>query len=273
MVELLTVDDYIAFPAVMADYRFAYGDDVQNFGDLYLPEGVGPHPTVVLIHGGCWRAQYGLEPLGNFCRALTAEDVAVWNLEYRRLGSGGGWPHTFLDVANGADFLRTIADEYALDLARVIAIGHSAGGHLVTWLAARQRLTPGCELYLPNPLPIHGVVALAGIPDLVEAARQDICRGAVQELVGGEPADVHDRYGQASPRELLPLGVPHIFVNGEQDAIVPLDYVQAYAEAARAAGDHVQVVAIPNAAHFEVVAPLTHAWPIVRHALHQLLQQ
>lgn len=267
---LLTVADYVQYPTVAADLRLAYGDeDEQQFGDLYLPAGTGAHPVVVLVHGGCWGAQYGLEPLGNLCRALTSEGVAVWNLEYRRLGSGGGWPTTFLDVAVGADFLRTCAANHNLDLMRVIAVGHSAGGHLATWLAARHRLAVGCELYMANPLPIHGVIALAGIPDLVAAAQQDICRGAVQQLVGGEAEIVRDRYLQASPREMVPLGVPQILINGEYDPTVPVSYVEDYARIAQAAGDQVHVDLVPEAAHFEVVTPSSHAWPAVQGALRQ----
>ena len=123
MTHLLTVDDLLALPSVPPDVSLAYGPHAEQFGHLYLPAGAGPHPVVVLLHGGCWRARVNLTYMGGFARALTEDGVAVWNLEYRRLDLGGGWPHTFLDVAKGADYLKAVADEYALDLARVLTVG------------------------------------------------------------------------------------------------------------------------------------------------------
>src|SRR5262245_43327101 len=111
---LLTRDDYVHLPVIPADYRLFYGPDPAQFGDLYLPQQPGSHPVVILLHGGCWQAQYGLAPLGRLCTAFTSEGLAVWNVEYRRLGNGGGWPMTFVDVATGVDFLQSIADQYAL---------------------------------------------------------------------------------------------------------------------------------------------------------------
>src|SRR5262245_48319205 len=164
--KLLTVDDYLRLPSIPADHRLSYGSDPAHFGDLYLPSQPGPHPVVVLVHGGCWRAQYDLAPLGQLCVALVGEGLAVWNVEYRRLGNGGGWPTTFLDVAAAADALGGIAGQYGLDLARVVVMGHSAGGHLALWLAGRRRLPPESPLFAAAPLPLRGVVAIAGVPDL-----------------------------------------------------------------------------------------------------------
>ncbi|MCB0189024.1 MAG: alpha/beta hydrolase [Caldilineaceae bacterium] len=208
---LLTVSDYVQLPGVPATARYPYGDDPEQFADLYLPPTTPPaagYPVVVLIHGGCWGAQYGLTQLGPFSRTIADLGIAVWSLEYRRIGNGGGWPNTFLDVAAGADFLRTIADEETLDLHRVAVAGHSAGGHLALWLAARSKLATDSELYIADPLPLIGVVSLAGIPDLVDAEAREICRGAVPQLLGGSAADVPIRYRDASPSAFLPLGIP-----------------------------------------------------------------
>ncbi|MBI1293478.1 alpha/beta hydrolase fold domain-containing protein [bacterium] len=267
----LTVEDYLHQPAVTADARLPYGEDVSQFGDLYLPAGQGPHPTLILIHGGCWRAQYGLSPLGSLCDALRQDSVAVWSLEYRRLGNGGGWPTTFQDVAAGIDHLYTLAEPYALDLERVIVAGHSAGGHLALWSAGRHRLPQESPLYVADPLKVRGVVALAAIPDLVAGVRWDICGGAIVELLGGAPNERPERYAQASPVELLPLGVAQWHIVGSHDAIVPPAYLQAHVAIAEK-HNAVRLDILPNAAHFEVVDPQSEAWATVRGAVLQLLK-
>ena len=268
---LLSRDDYLYLPAIPADHRLCYGPHPAQFGDLYLPQQPGPHPVVILLHGGCWQAQYGLAPLGQLCTALVNEGLAVWNLEYRRLGNGGGWPMTFTDVAMGADFLQGIADQYAMDLSHVVATGHSAGGHLALWLAGRHRLPAASPLYTATAFPLHGVVSLAGIPDLAEGVKRHICRGACQDLVGGSPEAVPQRYLQASPRALLPLGIPQWHIVGRDDQSVPLDYVQQYVTVATQ-HDVVQLDILPDTGHFELVVPTTAAWGTVRHAVLTLLR-
>ena len=270
--QLLSTEDYTRFPAVAADQRLAYGADPAQFGGLYLPRAVGPHPVVILLHGGCWGAKYGLEPLGRLCAAFAAEGLAVWNLEYRRLGNGGGWPMTFLDVAAGADFLRTIANACSLDLARIVAVGHSAGGHLALWLAGRHRLPAGSPLYAPAPLPIHGVLSIAGVPDLAEALAHGLCGDAVQQLVGGSAADEPERYRQTSPIALLPLGMRQWHIIGQDDDTVHVDYLQRYMAIA-ALHDQVHLDILPGAGHFEPVDPTTPAWATVRGAVLSLVHQ
>ena len=268
---ILTVDDYNKLPAVAATVRYPYGADPAQFGDLYLPTQGENHPVVVLIHGGCWRAQYGLAQLGRFCETLAALGVAVWSLEYRRLGNGGGWPNTFLDVAAGADALRTLATQYALDLSRVVAVGHSAGGHLALWLAARHRLPATSPLATPNPLTLTGVVALAGIPDLVDAAQRNICGEAVPELMNGLAQAVPDHYAAASPSAHLPLGVPQHLIIGTLDQAVQVEHNAAYVEAARRLGDEVAYTVLPDTGHFEIVTPGTAVWPTIQVAILALL--
>jgi acetyl esterase/lipase len=270
--KLLTVDDYTRLPTIPADHRLSYGSDPVQFGDLYLPSRPGPHPVVILLHGGCWREQYGLAPLGQLCVALAGEGLAVWNVEYRRLGNGGGWPATFLDVASAADTLRDIAGQYALDIARVVAVGHSAGGHLALWLAGRRRLPPQSRLFAAAPLPLRGVVALAGVPDLVEGVKRDLCGGACRDLVGGAPDAVPERYQQASPIALLPLEVPQWHIVGRYDQSVPVDYLQQYVAVA-AEQDDVHLDILPATGHFEPVMPSTAAWSTVRQAVLALLSR
>lgn len=256
---LLTVDDYRRLPVVMAGRRCFYGAHQSQFGDLFLPTTPGPHRVVALIHGGCWRAEYGPAPLGQLAQALAKCGLAVWSIEYRRLGDGGGWPDTFLDVGMAFDHLRTLAGDYALDLHHVVTAGHSAGGHLALWLAARMKLSPHSLLYTPNPLPVHGVVSLAGIPDLIAAAEQEVCGAAVRELIGGSPAEVAARYSDASPAALTPLGVPQVHLHGGEDEIAPLRMVEEYAAQAAQAGDRATLEVLSGVGHFELVDARTAA--------------
>jgi acetyl esterase/lipase len=197
-----------------------------QYGELFRPEGDAPHPVAVIIHGGFWRARYGRKLNRDLCRALAARGWAAWNLEYRRLGrlSGGGWPTTFADVAEGIDHLDDLS---GLDLSRVVAIGHSAGGHLAAWAATRQA---------PR-VPVTGVVAQAGVLDLRLAWELRLSDGVVRRFIGGTPEEHPDRYALASPAERVPLGVPSLLVHGGRDDIVPPVMSETFAEAARAAGD------------------------------------
>src|SRR5215468_1564796 len=194
-------------PAPPADARVSYGSNEFEFGELRLPKGPGPHPVAVIIHGGCWMSEYGLSYMGHLSAALTEVGVATWSVEYRRVGNqGGGWPGTFEDVARAADHLRKIAKTYPLDLNRVVAVGHSAGGHLALWLAARKLLPKDSPAYSHDPLPLRGVVSLAGVTDL--RRNGTACDANVTQLMGGAAKDKAAIYNQASPIELLPLGVP-----------------------------------------------------------------
>lgn len=259
----LTVDDYNALPPAPADLHSAYGPDPSQFGALYLPAAAGPHPTVVLIHGGCWRAEFGLAPLGQMARALTRRGLAVWNIEYRRTGNGGGWPATFHDVAAAVDHLRTPAVAAHVDPARITAVGHSAGGHLALWSAARHRLPYAYGRFGAHSVKVDAVVSLAGIVDLVDAAERALCGDAVRTLMGGPPTDMPAAYAQASPRALTPLGIPHLHIVGAQDTIVPADHVENYVNFARGHGDAAALELPDDAGHFEVVMPNSPAWPLV----------
>jgi acetyl esterase/lipase len=221
-----------------------------------------------MIHGGCWREQYSAAPLGGICRALTNDGYAVWTIEYRRVGNGGGYPQTLLDVAQATDMLRDVATEYQLDLARVTVVGHSAGGQLALWLAGRGRLAANSPVYSPNPLPFRGVVCLGGVIDLVNAVAQGICGEGLTMIMGGTPEAVPDHYQNASPMALLPLGVRQIHIVGDSDD--NMANVQPYLEAAAAAGDDVRLIVPQNTGHFEVVTTGTPAWEMVREAVIEL---
>jgi acetyl esterase/lipase len=258
-----------------ADHRIFYGTSLLQFGDLRLPKGRGPFPVAIVIHGGGWSSSSAtLGYMAPVAEALTCAGIATWNIEYRRVPGAGAWPGTFRDVAAAADFLRELAQRYPLDLSRVVATGHSAGGHLVLWLAARHRLPPDAELYTPNPLPLKGVVPLAGVPDLLKlAAVMPQYNATFLTLVGGgDPAQVAPRMKQVSPVELSPLGVPQIFIHGSVDPSVPPNLITEYAATATANGDDVQVIFIDNGFHFESVDPAhPHTGPAIRDSVRSLL--
>lgn len=247
-----------------ASIRIAYGAEPQQFGDLRLPAGAGPHPVVIAIHGGYWRARYDLTYFGHVCVALTAAGIATWNIEYRRIGDpGGAWPGTFTDVAAATDHLWTLAPQYDLDLDRVVVVGHSAGGHLACWLAGRHRILSESPLYSSDPLPLAGVVSLAGVVDLRRAFALGLSENATGLLMGGSPADYPDRYIAGSPYDLLPLGVRQFLLHGTADTNVPLELSERYVRRASAKGDPVTLLTLPDVGHFELADPLSHAWPTV----------
>jgi acetyl esterase/lipase len=266
---MLDGNDYMAQPAIPGDVRLPYGDHPDQFGDLYLPAGAGPHPTVVLIHGGCWQQQYPLGPLGEPAAALAGAGYAVWNIEYRRIGGDGGWPTTMLDVALAIDALRAVAVQFRLDLTRLVTVGHSAGGHLALWLAGRGRISADSELFSDNPLLPQGVVALAALADLAEGRRRQLCGDACSVIGGGVAA--HD--AALSPAELLPLGVRQIHLAGSDDPIVPLDYLQQFCDRAVAAGDRCRLEVFDGYGHFELTSIHSRAFPVLLTALAELTGQ
>jgi acetyl esterase/lipase len=269
----MSASDLVALPQPEADHRLPYGEEPLQFGDLRLPDGEGPYPVVIVIHGGCWLAEYDLSYMSALAEALTAAGVATWSIEYRRVGdAGGGWPGTFQDVANAADHLLGIAAEYNLDADRVAAVGHSAGGHLALWLAGRKRLDGDDPLRGDSPLALNGVVALAGIPDLAAYAAPEGCGAAVSGLLGGEPQDVQDRVQRASPIEMVPLGITQTLVIGERDSIVPKSQAERFADAARQMGDSAAVATILTAGHFELVDPSHGGFKVIREAVLQAVE-
>jgi acetyl esterase/lipase len=231
--------------------RLRYGSHFHQFADLLVPEGDGPFPVAVLIHGGFWRERLTLDLDEDLSRDLSRRGWAAWNIEYRRVGevSGGGWPVTGEDVAAAIDHLAEV--DAPLDLSRVAAIGHSAGGQLALW-AASARADPEVAL--------AGVVSQAGVHDLREADRLGLGEGATAEFMGGHAADVPDRYADASPIERLPSGVPVLLVHGDADQRVPVEMSRSYAAAAREADDEVELVVRPGDDHFVHLDVESGAW-------------
>lgn len=265
-----TFAEVAAMPGRSPDARVPYGPAPEQFGELRLPPGPGPHPVLVLIHGGCWRAEYDITHIAPLATALAGEGWAVWAIEYRRVGSpGGGWPGTFLDVGAAIDHLRTLAVAHSLDLSRIITVGHSAGGHLALWSAARGVLPKDSPLASSNPLLPRGVVAIAGITDLTTYASPNGCGSAVVPLLGGDAQTVGARYAHASPVTTVPQ-VPLQLIVGTADTIVPRTQAEALT---RVVGARATVRVVEGAGHFDLIAPDREAWTVLRDAVRALVNR
>ncbi|MFZ0952328.1 MAG: prolyl oligopeptidase family serine peptidase [Candidatus Sulfotelmatobacter sp.] len=244
-------DDILDLAAPRADARVAYGGDGNQFLDLRLPSGKGPHGLAICIHGGYWRAKYDLGYMGHLCGVLTGKGIATANLEYRRVGNaGGGWPATFADIRTGYQFLLQNARAYEFDTRRVVVMGHSAGGQLGLCLAARET-------------GVKAVIALAGVVDLQQAYALHLSNDAVVEFLGGTPAEVPDHYREADPMKLA-ISARQWLVHGADDDVVPPAFSRDYVGAKRKMKEDAQLVSIAGAGHFEVVDPRSEAWKAVK---------
>ena len=268
----------------MKRHKYQYGGDPSQWGELFLPElpdGSSHFGVVVVIHGGYWRSQYGAELGEPIAKDLAAQGMAAWNLEYRRAGNGGGWPHTFEDVLAGIDKLRDIAAAHALKLGSVVALGHSAGGHLATWAAGRSRLS---QLGLADAdrqvrrnagdqaVLLTGVVSQSGLLNLAAAEKQDLSSGAVSNLMGGSSSKYPLRHKYADPMSALPLDLPVHVVHATADADVPLSQSEAYVAAGRRAPFPPQLTKVPGD-HYALIDPRSAAYKKCRELVQGLLGQ
>ncbi len=252
--------------------KIPYGTHLDQYGELWLPALANSPlpaithkwPVVILIHGGCWRADLpGPELVAFLADDLRKQGLAVWSITYRRVGTKAEnftpYPDTFRDVAAAAEKLGELAKDYPLDLTRVVTSGHSAGGHLAMWLAARHRLPIDSLLYQKAPLPIRAVVGLAALPDLAYAkiVSAHACGADTIDLLVNTRERKESAYRDTSITPLLPLGVKQILVSGIYDAIVAPAQAMRYRERAKEKNEMVELLTIDNAGHFELIAPWT----------------
>lgn len=253
--------------------RHVYGEDTFQFGDLRLPDGNGPHPVLILIHGGFWRARYALDLMDEMAEFFTRQGYLTWNIEYRRVGhAGGGWPGTVQDVAMAIDYLSILAGEVSIDIGRVGVIGHSAGGHLALWQAAREQLAlqPGLNLVKPVVRPT-AIISLAGVSNLRHMHEVRSEDSPVQAFLGGTPNELSDVYRLASPWELLPLGVPQLLVHGTEDDSVPYEQSLHYFEVAEAMQDSVELLTLPGVDHFAIIQPTSDVWETIAQRVQEFM--
>ena len=240
----------------------AYGPDPSQDGDLWCPAGAGPHPVAVLFHGGFWYHAWERDLMDGVARDLARRGIAAWNVEYRRVGAGGGWPITGEDAARATDHLVALAPVYGLDLGRVAVLGHSAGAQLALWVAARGRRGE-----------VHPrlVVGLATIGDLEQAMTDRIGGNSIGRLLGADDGDLDVALGDASPRGRLPIGVPQLLAHASDDDVVPLSQTTGYADAARGAGDDVTVLEFDRGGHFGLIDAAGPVWVKVAETLQRRL--
>ena len=254
------------FPNPAADHVIAYGDDPLQFGELRLPDGEGPFPVVVFMHGGCWMSEYDIAHSRKLADAFPKEGIAVWSLEYRRIGDpGGAWPGTFDDIEAGIAHLSELVEPYSLDPERVIVAGHSAGGHLALWIAQRFE-----ELKPEGIVAPRGVLGLAPAPDLEYLYEHGTCGNAAGLLMGGSPEDYPERYAYGSVTNRIPQSTPQIAVVGKYDETWRPVGVR-YAKAAAEQGAPIEVIDAPESGHFEMIDPDSTTWPLVLGAAQKLL--
>ncbi|MER6712716.1 alpha/beta hydrolase [Streptomyces sp. NPDC000877] len=261
------------------DATAAYGDHPDQVIDFYAPRGQGgpggPAPVVLVLHGGAWRAPYDRRHVSPFADFLARRGFAVASAEYRRGGGddpvAGRWPDTFDDVAAALDALPALVRELLpqADPRRTVLTGHSAGGHLALWGAARHVLPADSPWRAGGPAALRGVVALAPIADLAVADKLDVCGGAVRQLLGG---DEHfaERQPYADPALLLPTGIATTLVQGRADVVVPQAVAESYADAAAKAGEMVGVTLLEDVGHFPLIDPAADACAVVAEEIAQL---
>jgi acetyl esterase/lipase len=293
----MTAGDVLTRAAPPPDFTVSYGPGDDQVADVRLPSrrtapsgrsgparpaaGAAPParrrpaPLVLFLHGGFWRAAYDRTHTGPLAAALAGVGFAVCTPEFRRTGQpGGGWPGTFDDVAAAVDRLPALVRDAAgagviSDEPFVIA-GHSAGGHLALWAAARHMIPPGRPWHAARP-GVAGVVALAAVSDLSACYALRLGRDAVVPLLGGSPDEYPERYEVADPARLLPVGCLVRLIHGTADENVPYSLSAAFLARGRAAGDDVSLAELPAVGHLDLIDPLSSAWPLVEAAFAALL--
>jgi acetyl esterase/lipase len=257
--------DILSRPSRPPDLTLSYGPRAQHVADLWLPPASAEQhghrwPLILFLHGGFWRAAYDRRHAGPLAQALAADGFAVCCPEYRRVGEeGGGWPGTFDDIRSAVAVLPgAVADatDRSVDAARVVLAGHSAGGHLALWAVSRLARVPEARA--------GAVVSLAGVCDLARCYETGLGDDAARDLMGGGPGQFPERYAVADPSRALPLGLPLTLVHGTADDRVPSEQSRDFGERARVAGDRVGCVLLPGVGHFELIDPLSAAWPAVQ---------
>ncbi len=262
---LMTWPDLLGRQRPEPDRTLSYGTDDHQVVDLWLPSGKGPHPTVLMLHGGCWTTKIADRTYMNWAAAdLRSRGIAVWNIDYRGVDlPGGGYPGTFQDVATAADMLARVAPQYHLSIGHLVAVGHSAGGHLAMWLAARWNLPSTSILYTAHPLTVTSVVSLGGLPDLEAATHppKGSCRASsATQLVGAASPSRPNVFADTSPAAMSIWSAQTTSINGALDIIAPPDLANAFGDAMARKGKIIDRVTVANSGHIELVAPETPAW-------------
>ena len=251
-------------PLPEPDQTISYGELPQQVADVWLPDGAGPHPVVLMVHGGCWQKAIADRTLMNYAAVdLRARGIAVWNIEYRGVDEeGGGYPGTFSDAADAAHKLLTVGTSLGLDTSRIVGFGHSAGGHLVAWLAAQENLPASSPLASAPLTPLSGIVNSGGLADIAasEPVTLKSCLADVREQLTGLASDTRpDVYSDTSPALMQPSMATQYSVNGARDRIAPPELGLGYTDLVNAAGGSALYEEVFGG-HVELISPGTYAW-------------
>lgn len=273
---LLTWGDLLARDRPEPTLSLTVGDGATDIVDVWLPDATGPHPVVLMVHGGCWQKAVADRTLMNYAAEdLRQRGLAVWNIEYRGVDEdGGGYPGTYQDVARAADALKDQAANYDLDLSRIAGIGHSAGGHLVTWLATRETLPEDSPLRSEDPLPLIGLINSGGLADLEASVQvtQFDCLGAIIDQLTGLPSEERANvFADTSPAQMLPVPGRFVSVSAAMDRISPPGLADEIAAKDQSAGGYGQAVIVPGNNHVDLIAPGTAAWDTQAALLEEML--
>jgi acetyl esterase/lipase len=251
----MSAEDILSLPPPPADRRVAYGADPNQFIDVRIPAGKGPHPALLNVHGGFWRAKYDLGHAGHLCDALRSAGVATFNVEYRRVGNeGGGWPGSFADIRSAYNYVRQAHAGFHLDEQRLTVMGHSAGGQLALCLAGHESS-------------LRSAISLAGVADLKRAFTLHLSNDAVVEFLGGKPSEVPEHYHEADPMEISVTHAGQWILHGTEDDTVPVAFSRDYAAAKKKAAERVELMEVAKAGHFDFIDPRSDAWKQVKSAV------
>lgn len=262
---LLSWNDLTSRPLPQPTTQISYGAEPFQVVDVWLPDGAGPYQTVLMIHGGCWQKAIADRTLMNYAAEdLRARGLAVWNIEYRGVDEpGGGYPSTFLDAAAAADALADHAETYNLKTDRIIAFGHSAGGHLAAWLAARGNLDASSPLAGATPKGLYGVINSGGLADLeasLPVTLESCLANIADTLTGPASEDRPNVYADTSPARMQPASAIQVSANGDSDRIAPALLGEGYTDLVNAAGGQARFVELPASGHVELITPGTVAF-------------
>lgn len=248
----MSAEDILSKPQPPPDERIAYGADPNQFVEVRLPRAQGPHPVLLNLHGGFWRAKYDLAHAGHLCEALRVAGVATFNVEYRRVGNpGGGWPGSFEDIRSAYRFVQQEHSRFHLDLNRLVVMGHSAGGQLALCLAAHEAS-------------LRRVISLAGVVDLKKCFALHLSNDAVVEFLGGKPDAVPEHYREADPMEFRVSHARQWLIHGSEDDVIPPEFSRDYLAQKKKLGEDVQLLEIQHAEHFDLIDPSSEAFKQVK---------
>ena len=251
------------------DATISYGSDPLNVVDIWRPKGTGPHPAVIMIHGGCWKTDIAQRDIMNYIAAdLRSAGIGVWNIEYRGVDrAGGGYPGSYQDVGEAADLFAARGAEFGFDTTKRIAIGHSAGGHLALWLAQRPALPKVSPIRSAHPIALDAAISQAGIPDLRqgETLPDHPCGDE------GARAMAAGHYAETSPQEMPLTDTPQYLFNTSADWVAPYLYGEAYRDAMAKRGKTVVLAQTAGEGHVEHIAPDGKTWALQKGLIKRLL--